>query len=159
MNLTEPAHQPVLYVAAHMRERDAEEIYNVRFDANPFHLMNDVMAQSSFAWVAWHDGKPAAVFGGAPRHPGVWQMFAFGTDDFNRIARSLTRFAQRDVIPRLFGELGAHRLQADSHIRHVDAHRWLKRLGAVEESVRKGYGRDGSDYLHFVVSKPGLTQP
>lgn len=153
MNLTHPTHDVILDIALRMRERDREEIYNLRFDDNPFTLVNDVMAQRNFSWVAWHAGRPAAAFGGAPTHPGVWKMYAFGTDDFERVARGLTRFAARAVIPELFGALGAHRLQADSHVKHETAHRWLRRLGAKVESVRKAYGRDGSDYLHFVLSK------
>lgn len=153
MHLTTPEHGPVLFVTCNMRASDKEEIYGLRFEENPYTLMHDVMAQSRYAWVAWHDGKPAAVFGGAQSHPGVWRMFAFGTDDFIRIARPLTRFATKTVIPQLFGELGARRLECDSHIAHTQAHRWLDRLGARVESVRQSYGRDGTDYLHYALLK------
>lgn len=152
MILSHCTHETVLAVCLHLRERDHEEIYGLRWEDNPFVVMNEVMAQKDFAWVAWYENRPVAVFGGAPIHPGVWQMFAFGTDEFDTIARPLTRFAIKTVIPQVFA-MGGRRLQCDSHEKHTGAHRWLRRLGATQESVRKGYGRDGADYLHFVLSR------
>lgn len=153
MNLSHCSHETVLHVVRNMRERDKEEIYNLRFDDNPFVIMNDVMGRRDFAWVAWLDGKPAAVFGGAPLHPGVWSMFAFATDEFPRLALGLTRFAKKTVIPMLLGEMGAHRLQCETHEKHASAHHWLKLLGAGCESVKKGYGRDGADYFVYTIIK------
>lgn len=153
MILTHCSHESVLHVVRNMRARDKEEIYNLRWEPNPFVIMNEVMAQSNFAWVAWLDDKPAAVFGGAPLHPGVWSMFAFATDEFPRLALGLTRFAVKTVIPTLFGEMGAHRLQCDSHEKHIDAHRWLARMGASKESVKKSFGQDGADYFTFTILK------
>lgn len=153
MILTHCSHDAVLYVVKNMRERDQEEIYNLRWDDNPFMILNDVMAQKNFAWIAWLDEKPAVVIGGAPVRPGVWSMFCFGTDEFPRLALGLTRFASKNIVPTLFGELGAHRLQCDSHEKHVTAHKWLKMFGAEIEAVKAGYGRDGSNYFSFVIPK------
>lgn len=151
MVLSHPTHHDVLHVCLNMRARDAEEIYALRFEDNPFLIMNEVMVQRHFAWVAWHDGRPTTVFGAAQKHPGVFQMFAFGTDDFNNIAKPLTRFLKKTVVPTLFGELGAHRLEADSHEKHTQAHRWLRWFGARQEGVKRRYGRDGSDYYTFAL--------
>lgn len=157
MILTHCTHETVLHVVLNMRERDKEEIYGVRFDPNPFLLVNDVMAQASYSWVAWHDGRPIGVGGGAPRHPGVWNMYMFATDEFPRIALGTTRFVRKTVFPQLFGELDARRLQCDSHEAHTDAHRWLEGAGFVKESVRRAYGKDGADYFHFArVGTPRL---
>lgn len=159
MILTHCSHDTVLHVVKNMRERDKEEIYNLRFDDNPYTILNDVMAQSNFAWVAWVDDRPTAVFGGAPTHPGVWSMFCFATDEFPRLALGLSRFAIKTVVPTLFGEIGAHRLQCDSHERHVSAHKWLKLLGAEREAVKVGYGRDGANYYSFVIRSKKSTNP
>ena len=153
MILTHCDHENVLYVVKNMRQRDQEEIFNLRWDDNPFTILNDVMAQKNFAWVVWHDGKPAVVIGGAPYHPGVWSMFCFGTDDFPKLAVGLSRFAKKTIVPTLFGEIGAHRLQCDSHEKHTSAHKWLRLLGAEREAVKRNYGRDGADYHTFVVLK------
>lgn len=158
MKISHLSHESVLHVIRNMRERDREEIYNVRFDDNPFHLLNDVMAHQQFAWVGWLGEKPVAVFGGAQEHPGVWSMFAFATDDFPRIALALTRFGVRVVIPTLFGQVGAHRLHCDSHEKHASAHKWLKNMGAEREAVKSGYGRDGADYFTFVIRPKRSTK-
>lgn len=152
MMISECSHEAVLHVARNMRARDKEEIYGLRRRENPFDIVNDVMAQP-LAWVAWLDGMPAAVFGGCEMRPGVWSMFAFATDEFPRLALPLTRFALKQVIPRLFRDLGAHRLQCESHEKHADAHRWLHHLGATRESVKVGFGKDGSNYFEFVIVK------
>jgi hypothetical protein len=158
MILSHCSHEPVLHVVKNMRERDREEIYNLRWDDNPFTILNDVMARKNFAWVAWLDERPAAVFGGAPLHPGVWSMFCFATDDFPRLALGLSRFAIKTVVPTLFGEMGAHRLQCDSHEKHVSAHKWLKLLGAEREAIKAGYGRDGANYFSFVIQSKKSTK-
>lgn len=151
MILSHCEHGTVFHVACNMREMDKREIYGLRWEDNPFVITNEVMAQRNFAWVGWVDQKPCAVFGGAPLHPGVWSMFMFATDDFPKLALGLTRFCLKQGIPKLFGELKAHRLQAHSHAKHHEAHRWLTCLGARRESVLNGYGRDGSDYGLWVL--------
>lgn len=153
MIVSHVTHDTVLHVAMNMRDADKREIYALRWEDNPFLVTNDVMAARNFSWVAWLDGRPCAVFGGAPLHPGVWSMFMFATDDFRRLALGLTRMARRQIVPRLFGEIGAHRLQCHSHVEHEDAHRWLASLGCERESILKGFGRDGSDYIMFTLSK------
>lgn len=141
-------------VVENMRERDKEEIYGLRQSEDPRFVVHDVMAMANFSWVAWLDDMPQAVFGGGEVRPGVWSMFAFATDKFPRLALGLTRFAKKTVIPTLFNELGAHRLQCESHEKHASAHRWLKSLGADCEAVKRGFGKDGSNYLEFVILKP-----
>lgn len=153
MILSHCSHETVLHVARNMRDRDKQEIYNVRWHDSPFDLMNAVMSQRDFAWVAWLDGAPVAVFGGIPAHPGVWNMFAFATDAFPRLALGLTRFATKTVIPTLFQQMEAHRLQCDSHEKHTDAHQWLERMGARRESVKVAFGKDGADYFTYTVTK------
>jgi hypothetical protein len=154
MILSECTHDTVLHVARNMRDRDREEIYNVRWDDNPFTIVNDVMARREFSWVAWRDQMPCAVIGGMLVHPGVWSMYCFATDDFPRVAIGLTRFAGKTLVPTLFDKVGAHRLQCDSHEKHVDAHRWLSTFGAELESVKRAYGRDGADYFTFAIVRP-----
>lgn len=154
MRLSHCTHATVFHVAANMRAVDKEEIYGLRWEENPFVITQEVMAQSMFAWVAWDGETPCAVIGGAPTHPGVWQMFMFATDSFPRIALGLTKFVLRGMLPQLWGELNAHRLEADSHEKHTEAHRWLERLGAYLESRKQDYGRDRADYRHYVLLKP-----
>lgn len=156
MRLSHCSEACVWDVVENMRERDKQEIYGLRANEDPALVVRDVMHMANFAWVAWLDDMPQAVFGGGEIRPGVWSMFAFATDKFPRLALGLTRFAKKTVIPTLFDDLGAHRLQCESHEAHKDAHKWLKLLGASSESVLRGYGKDGSDYHMFAICKGTL---
>jgi hypothetical protein len=158
MKLSTCSHDTVLHVVRNMRSRDCDEIYNLRWDDNPFSVMNTVMARPDFSWVAWHEDRPIAVFGGMPRHPGVWSMFCFATDEFGKVALGLTRFARHTVVPTLFDKMGAHRLECESHEKHFTAHRWLGLMGANFEGVKRQYGKDGSDYFVFTVHKSRQKQ-
>jgi hypothetical protein len=152
MRLTDPEHGAVFYVVNNMRAIDRAEIYGLRFHQNPFILTGEVMAQAKFCWVAWHGEKPAAVIGATETHPGCWQVFCFGTDEFNRIALPLTRFVRRRMLPALFNDLGARRLEADSLCHHTEAHRWLESFGAKQESIKEAYS-DAGDYFTFALCR------
>lgn len=153
------SHETVLYVAKNMRAADSREIYATRWNDNPFTVVNDVMAYASFAWVGWHNEKPCAVGGAGELHPGVFTMFFFATDDLPKIGLLATRFIKKNVIPTLFGQMGARRLQCDSHQDHTGAHAWLKVLGFRQESVKEAYGKDGADFYHFVCRPVGVDKP
>lgn len=151
MILSHCTHETVFDVCMRMRAIDREEIYGLRYEPNPFVLTNDVMAQANFAWVVWWEERPAAVLGAGPAHPGAWQMFAFGTDDFTKVAKGMTRFISRTMLPALFGDLNARVLYADSHENHTEAHTWLRWFGA-EPVLLPGWGKDGADYLRFMLT-------
>lgn len=151
MYLTVPDYDAVLYVVRNLREADKEEIYALRFHEVPEAVAGEVMARPEMTWVAWHDGVPTAVIGGVEVMPGVWRMHCFGTDYWPKIAIPITRFVKRKIIPLLFGQFGARRLEADSHWSHMEAHRWMEILGCEREGVRQALGKDGSDYVTYVL--------
>lgn len=140
----------VEYVCLNMREIDRREVYGMRTHDDPFLLAKEIIAVAPFGRVAIaeHEGRPAAIIGVTPLWPGVWSAWAFGTDEWDRVAIKLTRHALRVLKPFLL-ERGAHRMQCESRIGHSDAHRWIQALGARPESVLRGYGRDGTDYVQF----------
>jgi hypothetical protein len=153
-------HETVLHVARNMRAADKEEIYATRFEENPFLLTHDVMQFRSFSWVLWWNEKPCAVGGAGELWPGTFTMFMFATDDFPRIGLMATRFAKRTVIPTLFRDCNARRLQAHSHQNHGVAHKWLETLGFQREAVCSGYGRDGADFYQYAlrrIDKPDIS--
>lgn len=153
MRLSHVSEACVWDVVEKMRDRDKQEIYGLRHSEDPALIVRDVLAMANFSWVAWLDDMPQVVFGGGEVRPGVWSMYAFATDEFPRLALGLTRFVKKTIIPTLFNDLGAHRLQCDSHVAHTDAHKWLNMLGGEVESWKKGFGKDGSTYLEFVILK------
>lgn len=101
------------------------------------------------AAIAYHAGRPAAVIGVSPKPwPGVWDAWAYGTDDLPKVSLSLTKYALRTLKPYLLTR-GAHRLEAASRINHAEAHSWLRALGARDEGILHKFGRDGADYAMF----------
>jgi hypothetical protein len=158
MYLTAPDYDAVLYVVRNMRAADKEEIYALRWHESPEAVAGEVMARPEMTWVAYHDGVPTAVLGGVEVNPGVWRIHCFGTDYWSKIAISLTRFVKKKMLPLLFDEFKARRLEADSHWSHMEAHRWMEICGAEREGVRRALGKDGSDYVTYTLLDKGRTQ-
>lgn len=140
----------VEYLCINMRGIDRREIFGLRGHDNPHLLAREVVIASSYgrAAIAEHKGKPAGIIGACPMWPGVWTVFSFGTDDWPKCAMALSRYGKRVLAPFLLNA-GVHRLQCESRIDHVDAHKWLSVMGAKPEGLLRGYGRDGSDYVMF----------
>lgn len=152
MRLSTLERSAVEHVAAHAH--DLEEVFALHGHRNLKIIVDSIMSQASFSWLAWDEDEPIAVFGAFPSGtPGVWMTFLLTTPQFGRIALPLTKFIRKGIIPVLFGELNVRRLQADLHEKHVHIHRWVKTLGAEEEGRMKGYSPDG-DYLRFALCRP-----
>lgn len=145
----------VEYVCLNMRESDRAEVFGMRAHDNPMILAKEIVAVAPYGKVgiADHQGRPAAIIGVTPMWPGVWSAWAFGTDDWPKVAIELTRYALRVLRPFIL-ERGAHRMQCESRIDHVEAHRWLQTLGAEPEAILSRFGRDGTDYVMFRWSRP-----
>lgn len=136
-------------VAIDMRAADRGEIYATRWTDNPIDLAEDVVRVPGPKWVAWKKGiGPVAAYGATPMWPGVWSMYMFATPHFQQVAVAMTRHIRRVMLPSL-ALAGAHRAQAASSASHVEAHKWLKMLGATNESTLKGYGRNKEDFFLF----------
>ena len=124
----------------------------MRRSEDPASLAAETMhgvTQAGVSRVFHYNGKPAAVCGAIERWPGVWSAFAYGTDDFDGVAKAISAYAKNEMAPILRG-LGAHRMDCQSRYDHVQAHKWLAWLGAERESVLRGFGKDGADYYNYV---------
>lgn len=156
MRLASMTHATVFHVVT--RAVDIQEVSLLAGGYDPFRITNAAMGYANFGWVAWGEDEPIAVFGGLPVHAGVWQMFLMTTREFPKVALGLTKFAKRTVVPKLFGEIGAHRLQCDLHEKHTFVHRWVEGFGAKREGVMEGYAPDGAAYYRYVLSKAGRPE-
>jgi hypothetical protein len=139
----------VFQVARNMREWDRKEIFACRWNDDPDEVAADVLRVPGFSWVAYHGETPAAVIGAMPMWPGVWNLFAFGTDEFPRVVITLSRHVLRFMIPAIKNQ-GGHRGQCHSIEGHDDAHRWLSSLGAKTEPMIRGFGRNRENFIPFV---------
>lgn len=141
-------YESVLSVCSNMREMDRKEVFaNCRSD-DPVELADNVMAISGVKWSGFVDGKAVSVHGAWQVWPGVWSVYAFGTDGFGGIARALTRHIRRVMLPAAI-LAKAHRAHCFSLAEHVEAHRWLERLGATREATLRRYGKNGEDFVVF----------
>ena len=137
----------VRYVCRHMRERSREEMFLLRADDDADALADALAAVPGVAWCAYHGGRPAAVIGAYPMHPGVWGLFGFGTDDYRHVMVEVTKHARRVMMPVVAAV--AHRAQCLSPVGHEETQRWLRFLGAREEARLRAYGKGGEDVILF----------
>jgi len=137
-----------------MRQSDRDEIFGLQWHDNPLLLASEVVQAASFghAAISQHKGIPTGIIGCSPIRPGVWTIFAFGTDDWRHSVLELGRYG-RNVIREFIKDRNGHRAECASRFDHVEAHRWLRLLGAECDGVLPGYGKDGADYLMFSWSK------
>ena len=141
------------YIAAHMREQDKREIYGMRWNEDPQELAFDTgLALNAGVGRLFHsEGKPAAVCGAMPVRAGVWSAFCYGTNEFHKVAKEITAYAQGELALHLKSQ--AHRVECQSRFDHDRAHRWLAWLGAERESTLRKFGSDGADYFNFVWTR------
>lgn len=141
----------LLCVAAKMRAPDRHEIFATRFDEDAAALVADLMAGDPVgAIIAAEDDTPVAVLGATEMWPGLWSMWMFATDRWPEVARAATRFAKEEMWPALLA-LGLRRGECRSAVQHQMAHRWLRHLGGVQESIHPAYGKGGETYIGFVI--------
>lgn len=134
----------VRYVIDNMREWDRREIFATRYNNSLPELHESVMTLGPTAWVSGLE-RPIAAFGGQPMWDGVWSMWLFATDEFNKIGIPMTRLVIRYILP-MIREAGAHRMECRSMGEHHEAHRWLEVIGAKREGELKAFGRKGEDF-------------
>lgn len=145
--------EDIEFIALNMRDEDRAEIFGMRHDDNPITLAAETFNALRFGLgrIFYAEGRPAAVCGAVPRHPGVWYAFAYGTHEWGSVVRSVTAYARNELGPAL--RENAHRVECQSRFDHVSAHKWLAWLGAERESVLRQFGKDGADYFNYVWTR------
>jgi len=137
------------YVIQNVRERDHNEIYALRFDQDPERFLQSQMHIMGDMCRIWErNGVPVSVQGVTPVWPGVWHMFAYGTDEWPKVVLSMTRWAWGFVIPAMCNV--AHRVEARAMITHTESRRWIESFGAREECVLSEYGKNRESFVLYV---------
>lgn len=149
-------------IALNMRERDFEECSALSFCENRHELADEIARSWSKSETTIVCGTKEiggiAAFTYMPLRKGVWNMGLVATNDFNKIHLSLTKLIIKSIIPTL-DNAGAHRVEAQSIAGYSSVHNWLKFLGLEEESIIKGYGRNGEDFVNFAYVRPPQSKP
>jgi hypothetical protein len=142
-----PTALALAYIAANLRHADRVECLAGRIYSGD-QLAAEAVLVPGLSAVVYLGDYPAAVIGARPLWPGVWSMWAWGTDEWDAVALTLTRYALRTLKPTLL-DRGAHRAECASWIGHEKAHRWLQFMGFECEGVMRGYGRAREDFMMF----------
>lgn len=141
-------HGDVLYVARNMREEDAREIYAVRWTDSPEDLAADCIKSSfNFGWTFGRE-LPICAVGGHVVSPKVWAIWMFATNDFHKVALSVTKFCRKRMIPILLNH--CNRAYCNSIEGHSVAHRWIESLGAFRESSLVNFGKNKETFHTYV---------
>lgn len=149
----EPPLPDVVHVVRNLRERDRQEIFACEYGEDPVDFSRRVCSYGAFQWGAYVGGQPVAVIGAVPKWPRVWQVFAFGTDDWLKVVLTLTRHARRFMVPAIWRS-GGHRIECAAMETHTDSRRWLERsFGARPEVLLANYGKNGENFVNYVLTR------
>ncbi|MBN9347259.1 MAG: hypothetical protein J0I48_13835 [Devosia sp.] len=146
--LPAPPLEDVHWVALRMRDRDREEIFATQWTDDVVELVEAVRASGTFRWGVYIGSRPVAMIGAAPRWPRVWNAWAFGTDEWPRVVKTVTRHVRDFMIPGLHNA-GAIRVDATALESHTDARRWLTALGATPGMPLANHGKDGQTFVTY----------
>lgn len=147
-----------------LRERDRRELSAVRFldldtAAGESALIADVCGRyGDFKWCAIKDGTPVALIGATPRLPGIWSLWAFGTDRWPEVVVTLSRHVKKFMIPAILAA-GGKRGDCFAMETHEDARKWLTSLGAVEEAKLASWGKNGENFVCYAWLRSQLLEP
>lgn len=143
------------HIVENMRSKDWREISACLWDDDKERFLYDFhhrLQCGSAYWIAFRGEKPVAVVGIMPCWPGVWSALMFATDDFPLIGKRLTRALTKSIIPTLAEAGGFHRVSCNSIADYHEVHRWLRSLGAKEEALIPGHGKNQEDFITFSFS-------
>ena len=147
------APDPLQHILANLRPDDKEEIEAIRgegFDSWKVALQICQLALTCDGWIFWRTdtGEPVAVLGAYAMTPAVAGCWAFGTDGWDRVVRSVTRQAKRVMVPALL-KAGFHRAECRALSKREDTKLWLTSLGWKEEAVLSEFGIRREDFTLF----------
>jgi hypothetical protein len=141
------------HILANLRDIDREEIEAVRglgFDTFDASLQISRLATMCCGWIFWRDdtGEPVAALGAYPMTPTVAGCWAFGTNGWPRVVKSVTRQARSVMVPLLL-KSGFHRAECRALDKRADTRLWLMSLGWRKEAVLSEFGVRREDFALF----------
>ncbi|MGB8275592.1 MAG: hypothetical protein WCF16_10035, partial [Alphaproteobacteria bacterium] len=142
----------VLHVAANMRAEDRREIDACRWVFDPEQIARETFALARFGCVAHADGVPVAVVAAVEYWPGFYTVGMFATDDWPKVALSLTRWARARMSAQLLAA-GANRMECRVVQGHETAMRWLESLGAAREAALSDCGRNRESFFLYAWTR------
>ena len=103
--------------------------------------------------VAFIDTEPVFLFGSRPTWPHVRGIFGFGTDKTVRVMPEVTRWINAVWKPKVFGEMGATRIEVRLPLSCDHSIKWLSKLGMKRECEIDHFSITGERYLQLAYTK------
>lgn len=141
----------ILEVCLNLRQDDFDEVMATRWTDDPYDLASDFAHAPGGKFAVIHNDKAVCIFGVSPRTPGVSQGWLVGTNEIGKHGVEVAH-ACKKVIRGLF-DADVHRIQAYSAAFHHQAHEWLEMIGFKRESTLSKFGKDGSDFYCYAITK------
>lgn len=139
----------ILHVCQNLRETDRMELSLTHWpDAD---IAQTFICVPGAKYAVLRNGVPVCVFGVVPIFPNVGQAWLVGTDEIGKSGVEVLRACRTVINTLMNGHM--HRIQAFSAAFYTQAHRWLENVGFHQESTLSKFGKDGSDFLVFAVTK------
>ena len=139
VELVPACYSDLAFIARNMRDQDAEEILPLVPGQSAENLAYMTLASGGISTVALWKGQPVAAFGACEAQPQFWKVWMFATDNWPRVALSVTKNILRVIRSEMI-DSGAVRADCWSIEGHTTAHCWLEMLGAVREATLEDYG-------------------
>jgi RimJ/RimL family protein N-acetyltransferase len=134
------------YVAAHMRASDRAEIECQMNEWSAAQVA--LLSRRDFAYVCELDGNPESAFGCGQVRQGYWIAWSWGTRRSYRCLPSTIAFITQWLQPAVY-DAGAHRVEARALASHVQARRFLERIGGKHRCDLPGYGKNGETFALY----------
>lgn len=136
----------VTYVAHNLRDADRAEMHACATERA--RLADVIERRSVFAFCAFDDGVPTAIWGMLETRPGVGSAYAFGTDDWGRVVLPMVRQIRNFLAPWSRAN-GYHRIEAAALASRRDVARFMTLIGAQREALMKAFGAHGEDFILY----------
>jgi hypothetical protein len=143
-----------------LRDHDKAELCAARGAFDPYRLADEIFRVGFKVWMAYPGrfGPPVAAFGLYKMTPTCAGVFAFGTDDWPLVVKSMTRRIVRDIMP-LASKWGLHRAECRALASRQDVRRWLLGLGWRAEAVLSEFGIRHEDFILYAWTAPHEAHP
>jgi len=140
----------IVHVAQRLRPLDRKECLALLWGDDEMAIARHAMAAGEPGWIAHaSDGEPVYAFGMTPTRPCCWACWGFGTMRFPEVMIGVSRFVKFHLVPGLL-DTDALRMELLCLAEKVEAHKWLRLLGARETIELPCFGRNGEDFKMLV---------
>lgn len=148
--------QATCYIIDHLRDVDRQEIFATHHDTDPRTLLAETLICEQFKGQRYtlltDKREPVSVMGWHEMWPGVASVWAFGTDKWPSVVRTMTKLGKRVILPTLIAE-GIHRAECKALAHRADTAKWLPTLGLKQEAVLVGFGSRREDFILYAWTR------